>query len=699
MKVRAAGERGHFIVSKNLKEFYLLCSKVCLFQINCCLVMNNAEYFAQAEGFLSLQYLSRFERSPHVFTELWPRDVFLSELQNNRKLNSIYNDLAAAYDSAFLDGLQIEPDSYGGFCLRNNSKQTIKAGEIRSAVGLLVKIPPGKDYGDFSIMEGEKLLVGVACWANHSCRPNVDYYMKGGFRGRPCIRLRALRDIKPGDELCAYYNDDVFGLGNCDCLCENKDLHESRIESSEIPSKRKRRTMPRFKCVSDEKPSGLQTLVSVFDETSNLSIQSFEENNVDAPENETWDIEEDFLSAVNSDLSSDVSDGETICINKLQEIVSSDSEDHNYDTDNIGEEVEEPEYSELFSLVKEDAQISDVLPVSSGNLAASLLSIVAEHNGSDELLAALLKRHQCLFGKKTVSPWSMKSQLLNEVTQFEHSKQSSTHGELIFLKFKPFLLKIIEQNLALMLEYAKQRAPECDLLFPKLKVQDKTIKISLILNTDGAVVCKSPPLSAWPVFIAVADLPPFERQRFQNISMAALYVGTEHPNFNDVFDFLQKELSSPDTFNFQGNCLTVNYAPLILIADLIGKAKILNMKQCNGYYGCTMCTQRGFHIDRVHRYPHDEVINLRSLNSHLENLKALENGSQERLKKKNGRKSDFEMETQGVKGRSSVFSLIPHQPLTSPIDVMHQLFLGVCKDLFLYYYERLRKEKKRNWTL
>ena len=172
--------------------------------------MNNAEYFAQAEGFLSLQYLSRFERSPHVFNELWPRDVILSELQNNRKLKSIFNDLAAAYYSAFSDGLQIEPDSYGGFCLRNNSKQTIKAGEISSAVGLLVKIPPGKDYGDFFILEGEKLLVGVARWANHSCRPNVDYYKKGGFRGRPCIRLCALKDIKPGDELCAYYNDDVF---------------------------------------------------------------------------------------------------------------------------------------------------------------------------------------------------------------------------------------------------------------------------------------------------------------------------------------------------------------------------------------------------------------------------------------------------------------------------------------------------------
>ena len=97
--------------------------------------------------------------------------------------------------------------------------------------------------------------------------------------------------------------------------------------------------------------------------------------------------------------------------------------------------------------------------------------------------------------------------------------------------------------------------------------------------------------------------------------MGALYIGAEHPNFNDVFDFLQKELRSPDTVDFQESCLTVNYAPLILIADLIGKAKIFNIKQCYGYYRCTLCTQREFHVDRAHRYPNDKVINLRPLNS------------------------------------------------------------------------------------
>ena len=98
-----------------------------------------------------------------------------------------------------------------------------------------------------------------------------------------------------------------------------------------------------------------------------------------------------------------VSDGETTCINNLQR-VSSDREDHNYDTDNNGKEQEEPEYSDLIPLGKEDAQIFDELQVRSGNLTASLASIVAEHNGSDKSLAGLIKRDQCLFGKKRFRP-------------------------------------------------------------------------------------------------------------------------------------------------------------------------------------------------------------------------------------------------------------------------------------------------------
>ena len=76
-------------------------------------------------------------------------------------------------------------------------------------------------------MQAEKILAGVARWANHSCIPNFDFYMSGGFRGRQCVRLRALRDIYPGEEFLLFYSSSWFGAGNKHCLCGHSSKHQS----------------------------------------------------------------------------------------------------------------------------------------------------------------------------------------------------------------------------------------------------------------------------------------------------------------------------------------------------------------------------------------------------------------------------------------------------------------------------------------
>ena len=56
-----------------------------------------------------------------------------------------------------------------------------------------------------------------------------------------------------------------------------------------------------------------------------------------------------------------------------------------------------------------DVKIIDAAPVSASNLAASLISIVAQNNnGSDYLLNALLKRDRVLIGKDAVSHGALK---------------------------------------------------------------------------------------------------------------------------------------------------------------------------------------------------------------------------------------------------------------------------------------------------
>ena len=145
------------------------------------------------------------------------------------------------------------------------------------------KKPKDRVIDDWSLMEGAKLLVGVARWANHSCVPNCDYYMSGGFKGRECVRLRAIREIKPGEKLTTYYNEDFFGENNKFCLCGHVSEHgieaeESEDKMSEVglkPSKRKRTVIPRIKVnARDVRSSLLTDLIKFYSEDSNASVVS-----------------------------------------------------------------------------------------------------------------------------------------------------------------------------------------------------------------------------------------------------------------------------------------------------------------------------------------------------------------------------------------------------------------------------------------
>ena len=167
-------------------------------------------------------------------------------------------------------------------------------------------------------------------------------------------------------------------------------------------------------------------------------------------------------------------------------------------------------------------QLSDVAPT---NLVASLIALVSKHNASDTLLNDLLKRNQVLFGEGAVSPWFVKKQLNDLYSKFISRKLSVDSGEIILIKFRPQLNEIVLNSLSKMLSYSRNKNIAEDIFMPDLQIVDGKIFIRLIVNTDGALVAKSLPSSAWPLFIAVADLPPRKSQAFQNIVLACLYVG------------------------------------------------------------------------------------------------------------------------------------------------------------------------------
>ena len=83
-------------------------------------------------------------------------------------------------------------------------------------------------------------------------------------------------------------------------------------------------------------------------------------------------------------------------------------------------------------------------------------------------------------------------------------------------------------------------------------------------------------------------------------------------------------------------------------------------------YGCTLClvqTQQG---EMARYYPIDNF-RMRTPELHKKHLKEIE---QNHLRV-----------YRGVKGRSKVFALIHNLPLAAPVDVMHQVYLGIAKVL------------------
>ena len=51
--------------------------------------------------------------------------------------------------------------------------------------------------------------------------------------------------------------------------------------------------------------------------------------------------------------------------------------------------------------------------------------------------------------------------------------------------------------------------------------------------------------------------------------------------------------SLSEMLSYSGNKnIAVMFKPKLLNVDLVGKSKVLKMKTFNGFYGCTLCTQR-----------------------------------------------------------------------------------------------------------
>ena len=536
--------------------------------------IENYEMLAQVEGFIAKSILSKFDREPHPLTDLWTKDDFLERVKINRSLKKLYDDMQSFYTGAFEEGLRIEPDKFGGFGLFNRSSRRIPPGEIPFSVGLLEKCPRDRIIDDWSAVQGEKILAGVARWANHSCIPNCDFYMSGGYRGRQCVRLRALRDIYPGEERLVFYSSSRFGAGNKHCLCGNNSKHQSletsvsqivrETSTSQIDESSTIQYVEEISASQDIESSSTaqfieqNSAIQVVEETtvglnfsnsltfaeastsqcldsSGLRIRSKNRKDKKSVSQENTITQLLIFYSELSNISFDSLDQEIAQIEGEESpnnVTSVDVQDSEDDLEFFSEEVNEDGSFEgsgsPLNLTSEDSifetavfnqgsklafelddvRITSIPEVTAGNLAASLLTIVTKHNGSDALLQDLLKRDQQIFSGQTVSGVRVKAKVQEACLSYQKNGKISENGELILVDFFGLLKKLIVKNLSLIIDYAEVQKKDESILMPKLSLDNNELIIRLILNSDGAVVSKSPSTSAWPVLIAIADLPP-----------------------------------------------------------------------------------------------------------------------------------------------------------------------------------------------
>ena len=231
------------------------------------------------------------------------------------------------------------------------------------------------------------------------------------------------------------------------------------------------------------------------------------------------------------------------------------------------------------------------------------------------------------------------------------------------------------------------RETKTDLKLSSLFEED-IIHLKLIINVDRVQVRESSDCSAYPLWFALANLPPKFRSSFDNIFLCAMWHGKGEISWDPIFDHYASEISKVENIKYNERSYQIRFTTIFLVVDLVCKHDVVKMKKVNGYYGSGLCTMRGFQrFSRSHSYPNNRTFTMRKAAEREHLVRLSESGVVDERK---GRKEkDPEVDTLGVKGRSKIFDIVPNLPLTCPIETMHQCFKGVAYDVIKFITEQL----------
>lgn len=124
--------------------------------------------------------------------------------------------------------------------------------------------------------------------------------------------------------------------------------------------------------------------------------------------------------------------------------------------------------------------------------------------------------------------------------------------------------------------------------------------ITVTLNTDGSPVFESNKASVWPVQMLINELP--FNIRFQEVLVGALWFAKHHPPPHLFMKTFVEAFNNIGTIQWthSGEKISSRVSAMCCCVDSPARASLLNMKQFNGYFGCSWCLEEGTLLDGKH---------------------------------------------------------------------------------------------------
>lgn len=121
--------------------------------------------------------------------------------------------------------------------------------------------------------------------------------------------------------------------------------------------------------------------------------------------------------------------------------------------------------------------------------------------------------------------------------------------------------------------------------------------VTVTLNTDGSPVFNSSKASVWPIQVLLNELP--INVRFRNVIVGGLWFAKVHPPAHLFMRTFVEEFRKIGSIIWMhaGDRVISRVFAVCCSVDSPARAVLLNMKQFNGYFGCSWCLERGTLVD------------------------------------------------------------------------------------------------------